>query len=443
MHGPRVLRRRLGAIAVVLAIAVAGCSMPQTPRDGTVSGISTPTVTSPSESSETVGETAEVSSCYLVPQLIEAGTPGRTLRLVSTSGMPHTDIGDLQRSRFWEPGMPTGATAQWERHLRDVIDVMTEDADVVLHQGDQVEGRWGRDRDGAGVFGRVDKRWQQRRAIREAGRVYYTWLNRLWGDTRVLWGLGDHEIGDLKQPLPKRPGNFVYANHRTFVEVWRRYHDTPPQYATKVRNVGIVTLNPFERTRRALRVHLSDKDIRWMRREIKDLRRRGADWILVQSEIPLIGPNFQNGTSGLMIDDGRRVWNELRRLDVDLFLGAEFHAPTTYTDDDHTPMHIVHGRAGGGGNASYLAIDVHDGRDARLELSMINMYGTNEAGERIWSTGRRPGKRVRSAPHLTTERHLIGRATVVPDGRVLRRAGVLDEGPQGKPCEVPPDPDRQ
>src|SRR5215218_11169278 len=101
-------------------------------------------------------------------------------RIVSTSGIPHGDIANYRRSPYWRPGMPMGLNQPWQDFLNAEIADTTNGADVVLHQGDQAEGRWGRDCGGRGVFGRVGM-WDERvRALRLAGNIYYSTLKRFW-----------------------------------------------------------------------------------------------------------------------------------------------------------------------------------------------------------------------------------------------------------------------
>ena len=119
-------------------------------------------------------------------------------RIVSTSGVPHGDMANYRRSPFWRSGMPIGMNRAWQAFLQAEIADITSGADVVLHQGDQVDGRWGQDCDGRGVFGPVRTWAEQVRALRLAGNIYYSTMKRFWGDRDVLFGMGDHETGDIR-----------------------------------------------------------------------------------------------------------------------------------------------------------------------------------------------------------------------------------------------------
>jgi hypothetical protein len=106
--------------------------------------------------------------------------------------------------------MPVGLNDAWRTFLDTEIADITEGADVVLHQGDQVEGRWGQDCDGRGVFGPVRTFAQQVDALTLAGNIYYSQIKRFWGDHDVLFGMGDHEIGDISPSGIVPPGTFTY-----------------------------------------------------------------------------------------------------------------------------------------------------------------------------------------------------------------------------------------
>lgn len=399
------------------AAVTAGAEVPRTP--GTAAD--SPSPPDPAQATEHVTSDEPATERPTERRQRPRRTVRPALRIVSTSGIPHADVGDLRRSRHWRRGMPRGTNANWSRYLRRQVRAVTDGADVVLFQGDQVEGRWGVDIDGTGVFGPTRTPAERRAAVREAGNTYYPWLNAFWRGTRVIWAAGDHEIGDLPSTGRMPAGSAAHVAHDAFVDVWRRHHGGRTQYATRIGDVGVVTLFPFEKDASGVVARLSRSDIRWMRRRIAALRRQGARWVFVQSEIPLIGPNRGRRTSGLLVGNGTAAWRALRRLDVDLILAAEFHVETTHSDRGTTPLHIVHGRATRG-DAAYLVIDVHRGRNARLELRMRQLPGRRAGSSRLWATDRR---RAPTRPVTGVRPRQLGRATVWPDGTVTGRTGVL------------------
>lgn len=79
--------------------------------------------------------------------------------------------------------MPRGANASWRTLLETSVGQITAGADLVLHTGAMVKGRWGHDVDGAGVFGPVGTYRQRTAAVQLAGGTYY----RSTDDTGPGW----------------------------------------------------------------------------------------------------------------------------------------------------------------------------------------------------------------------------------------------------------------
>jgi hypothetical protein len=340
-------------------------------------------------------------------------------RIVSTSGVPHGDVANLRRSPYWRPGMPTGLNPAWVEFLGTEIADITRGADVVLHQGDQVAGRWGRDCDGRGVFGPVGT-WAERvQALTLAGNIYYSRIKRFWGDRDVLFGMGDHEIGDIGQSKIVLPETFRYRKHSYWNRFWHRHYG-PSRYASRRGRVGIVTLDPIMKTPRGIVARISSSDLDWTRDKIADWRSKGVSWFLVQSEIPAIGPNRGSGTSGLLLRNGDEVWRRFASMGVDLFLAAEFHNDTTYTREGMTPVQVVHG--GRYLRASWLVIDEHEDD---LQLTLMASRGSQVGDETIWATGckeRLPRHPLPGTPNV------IGTMTIHADGTTTDRTGRLEEG---------------
>jgi hypothetical protein len=340
-------------------------------------------------------------------------------RIVSTSGVPHGDIANYRRSPYWREGMPIGMNEAWRDFLRTEIADITDGADVVLHQGDQVEGRWGKDCDGRGVFGPVGTWNDQVRALTLAGNIYYSAMKRLWHDHDVLFGMGDHETGDIGPSGIVLPGTFTYQAHRYWNDVWRRHYG-PSRYASRRGDIGIITLDPIMRTSSGIFARIRRSDLDWMRDKIAHWRSNGVQWFLVQSEIPAIGPNRRSGTSGLLLRNGDHVWRRFAKMGVDLFLAAEFHNDTTHTRGGKTPVQVVHG--GRHLRASWLVIDEYDDH---LDLTLMASHGSQVGDATIWSTscnGRLPRHPVPGTPKVT------GTMTIHADGTTSDRTGRLQEG---------------
>ena len=340
-------------------------------------------------------------------------------RIVSTSGVPHGDVADYRRSPYWRSGMPVGMNPAWQAFLQAEIADITSGADVVLHQGDQVDGRWGQDCDGRGVFGPVRTWAEQVRALRLAGNIYYSTMKPFWGDHDVLFGMGDHETGDIPPAGRVRPGTFTYRAHRYWNRVWRDHYG-PSRYASRRGRVGIITLDPIKKTTRGIVARISDSDLDWTRDRIAHWRANGVQWFLVQTEIPAIGPNRGIATSGLLLRNGDKVWRRFAKMGVDLFLAAEFHDATTHTHGGMTPVQVVHG--GRHLRASWLVIDEFDDH---LGLTLMASHGTREGSGTIWNTACQAGL-PRHPLHGTPE--VIGTMTIHADGTLSDRTGRLQEG---------------
>jgi hypothetical protein len=340
-------------------------------------------------------------------------------RIVSTSGIPHGDVANYRRSPYWRPGMPVGMNDAWRQFLHSEIATITSGADVVLHQGDQVEGRWGQDCDGRGVFGPVGTSDQRVRALTLAGNIYYSAMKHFWGGRDVLFGMGDHEIGDIGASGVVPPGTLTYQAHRYWNRVWRRHYG-PSRYARRRGRVGIITLDPIMKTPDGIVARISDSDLDWMHDKIHHWRANGVRWFLVQSEIPAIGPNRKSGTSGLLLENGDQVWRRFAKMGVDLFLAAEFHSDTTHTRGGLTPVQVVHG--GRHLRASWLVIDEYQDE---LQLTLMASRGSQVGDGTIWSTfcnARLPRHPIPGRQKIT------GTMTIHADGTTSDRTGRLQEG---------------
>ena len=291
---------------------------------------------------------------------------------------------------------------------------------MVLHQGDQVDGRWGHDCGGSGVFGPVGT-WADRvRALTLAGNIYYSTMKRFWRGHDVLFGMGDHETGDINSTGIDLPGTFTYRAHRYWNRVWRMHYG-PSRYASRRGRVGIITLDPIMKTPAGIVARISDSDLDWMRDKIARWRGNGVQWFLVQSETPAIGPNRRSGTSGLLLRNGDEVWRRFARMGVDLFLAAEFHADTTYTRGGKTPVQVVHG--GAHLRASWLVVDEYADQ---LQLTLMSSHANRVDDETIWAPSCR--WRLPRHPALPGTPEVVGTMTIHADGTTSDRTGRLLEG---------------
>lgn len=324
------------------------------------------------------------------------------MRVASTSGVPHVDVADYRRSPMWRPGMPRGANSHWRAFMRTSVRRITDNADTVLHTGDQVQGRWHRNKTRHKVFGPMRTSRQRKQAITRAGNTIYPWLNQFW-PARTIWAQGDHEIGDMLSSgiIPRR--DFQYRAHRRFNDVWKRHHGGRTFYQRDVGPVTVITLDPLVQWRRGILPRVATSQVRRMSRWIDRAKAEG-DWVVVQSEIPATGPNARSGTSALILENGPRVLNAA--ADADLFLAAEFHTPTVIATDQG-PVHIVHG--GNYKHVDWMTVDIYDDElQLTLRSSQTRLLGSGE----IWSpVGPRANTRPEPGPVRT-----VGSAVLDRDG---------------------------
>lgn len=193
-------------------------------------------------------------------------------------------------------------------------------------------------------------------------------------------------------------------------------------YAARLGDLGLITLDPIDRTPSGTQVQITSRQMRWLRSAVKDLRARGARWIVVQSEIPALGPNRQFASSGLTLTNGARLWRVLDDLNVDLLLSGEFHDMTTRTNAGRAPVQVVHGGSLRRGAVNYLVITTYPGR---VELQLKRMGGRMEGTAEIWAPSlHRAAQPIR----ISRKAELVGALTIHKDGSLSNRSGYLLEG---------------
>lgn len=188
-------------------------------------------------------------------------------------------------------------------------------------------------------------------------------------------------------------------------------------------DVGLVTLDPIAKWHDGTRVRISGVQMRWLEATLTEFRDMGIEHLIVQCEVPAIGPNREFGTSSLELENADRLWGMLADHEVDLLLAGEFHDMTTYTADGTTPVQVVHGGTMRHARANYLVIDTFD--DGHLELQLKRMTGELTGTAKIWAPGH---VRVRNRLEFAPGADVVGTMTIDGDGTVLDRSGYLDEG---------------
>ncbi len=362
-------------------------------------------------------------------------------RFLSSPDFLNTDVADLTGLPTWRRGLPEGTSADHEAALSVVLDTwVAEQPQDVLVAGDLVEGHWGMDTDGTGLFGPVRTERQQRRAVTRAAHSYYpAWLERFadHGLPVPHTAVGDHELGDdpWRAASRDRPGfkwralerfrrlyadalvaPHGYASHPADGQARRTAYATRPSP-----EVQLVTLDVFTRTRSGVRARIDAAQLAWLRRTLARAERDAVDWVVVQGHTPVLGPVRQVASSGLMYDGGRgsALWRTLVAHDVDLYLAGEVHDVTAVRDRGVTQ--VSHGGLFGWGGTSYLVGEV---RGDELSLVARRFEASYDATERLWVTDPR-----KSPPARLTYRPdppVVGTMRLTAAGRVLGRTGLLE-----------------
>ncbi len=379
------------------------------------------------------------------PPDTSAGTSaGRTgapdYRFVSSPDFLNMDLADLTGLPTWQEGLPTGTSPQHEVALDVVLDGLAAEApDDVLVAGDLVEGHWGLDDAGTGLFGPVDTERRQQRAVVRAARSYYpAWVARFADHGLPLphTAIGDHELGD--NPWKRRSPGYsafkwrhlalfrrLYAEALVAPRGYAAHPSSGPArrtaYATSLHpEVLLVTLDVFTRTRNGVTARLDPAQLQWLRDVLRRGQRTDVDWVVVQGHTPVLGPVRQIGSSGLTYEGGRgsALWRTLGRHDVDLYLAGEVHDITAIRDGRVTQ--VSHGGLFGYGGTNYLVGEV---RGDRLSLVARRFESSWDGTERIWQTDTRMGQPL----ELTYQPRppVVGRMTLTAGGRVRERDGLL------------------
>ena len=335
-------------------------------------------------------------------------------RFLSYPDFLNQDVADLTaggRAEYVDPdtGQVANSTnAAYEEALDHVLSEMgSQRASDLLVAGDLMEGRWGRDDSGAGVFGPVRTQRERLAATRRAAAAYYpAWSERLADHGLVPFpALGDHEIGD--KPW-RRPGDPWIDFKRTHVPAFkqlfarelltrpdgeRRFVDHPRQgqardtaYAVRLdRNVLLVTIDPFTRRAGDVRVSIDRAQLTWLQGVLRKARRASVPWVVVQGHTPIAGPVRHRNSSTLSYRGGTAsaLWRTMVRGGVDVYLCGEVHDQTVTVRDGI--VQVAHGSLFYRGEASYL---VGQATAQRLVLENRQFRGSMDFSDRLWTTSR-------------------------------------------------------
>lgn len=353
---------------------------------------------------------------------------------VSSPDFLNADVGDVSGEPGWD-GLHNSISPSVRQALDFVLDSFAaERPDDVLVAGDLVEGHWGMDSLGTGIFGLVDTRAARLEAVRDAGRIYYGQWRQRFVDRGlpVHAAVGDHEIGDNDWDAdgPNPYSAFKHDAFRVFKNTFARHIVTPGGYAMRPRGAArrtayatyldpevlLVSVDVFRRTDRRVVPQLDSDQLVWLGRVLRRARARGTDWILVQGHTPVLGPVRERSSSGLMYRRGAdsAFWQTMRRHRVDLYLSGEVHDITLRRL--HGITQISHGGLFGWGGTNYLRGEVLAGR--RLRLTAVDFQASHDATTRLWTTDAR---KATPSSLSYTGRAPVGSVVLSHDNEVVAR----------------------
>lgn len=381
-------------------------------------------------------------------------------RFVSHPDFLNQDVGDVTRSPFWRQGMPRGTNSSYEASLDHVIDQMLRhDPQSLLVAGDMVEGAWGQDVLGSGVFGPTRTVDQRRRAVREAAKVYLQqWHRRFATRDLTVWpAIGDHEIGDDPWRPTGNPEQDAWLGFKSrHLWLWKEVADRwlypdvraaertsgsdlrrtgavshPPRgqarhtaYATRLSpDLLLVSVDVFRpRSGGGVEIRLDEDQRRWLSTTLRRAKEQRVPWVVVQGHTPVMGPVRTRFSSALTYA-GSDLLGLMRRHDVDVYLTGEVH--------DHTVtrrrglVQVAHGGLFYRGESSYVV-----GQATRDRLLLETRYLDGRprfGGGKLWSTegGNGPMRVTYDRPSRVVGAYVLERRGAPGDGnRVTTKRGI-------------------
>lgn len=381
-------------------------------------------------------------------------------RFVSHPDFLNQDVGDVRSSPFWRRGMPTSTNDSYEASLDHVIgQMLRHDPQSLLVAGDMVEGAWGQDVTGAGVFGPTRTVDQRRRAVREAAKVYLKQWHARFAERGlpVYPAIGDHEIGDDPWRPTGNPDQDAWLRFKSkHLWLWKGvasrwpYPDVraaaaragsdlrttgavshPPRgqarhtaYATRLSpDLLLVSVDVFRpRPGGGVTVLLDEDQRRWLSTTLRRAKKQRVPWVVVQGHTPVMGPVRTRFSSALTYG-GSDLLGLMRRHDVDVYLTGEVH--------DHTVtrrrglVQVAHGGLFYRGESSYVV-----GQATRDRLLLETRYLDGRprfGGGKLWSTegGNGPVRVTYDRPSRVVGAYVLERRGGPADGnRVATKRGI-------------------
>ncbi len=335
-------------------------------------------------------------------------------RFISMPDFLNADIGDVTKSPFYnkaKAGNRNSTSPEWNESLKFIMDsIKSEGIRDVFIAGDFVEGEWGKDTENTGIFGPVGTVADKRRAVIEAGNVYYKQgMKRFTDRDLVVYpAIGDHEIGD--NPWGKAAGGyttFKYNNldifKRTYSNHFMKNNDGTFRFSNRptgqardtayaVRphpEVQLVSLDVFQKTSETVIPSLDSEQLAWVEKVLQKANQDGVDWIIVQGHTPIFKydsdvPKLPNRhSSTLMYQGGLQspLWKLLAKYKVDLYFAGEVHETSVRRADGVTQL--AHGSMMMMGDQDYLVGSISGDR---MTLQVKQFSGGTFDNEKLWCT---------------------------------------------------------
>jgi len=321
----------------------------------------------------------------------------------------------------------------WDDALNYTLSrIKDEKPEFVLVAGDLVMGRW----------------WRNKEQIKYMADIYYTaWKKRMdqHGLTYYV-AVGDHEVGDnpwlpngkkdnrIMGTWDSAPIEFIPDYEKAFVEHFQMPANGPDSkkrldYYVEQGNTLIVTLNVFDQELLAQhgQADVTEDQLEWIDSLLNRMKEK--TFKVVQAHTPILGPVRKESSSGLMLKDGRdsKLWQLMRKHNVDLYLCGEVHAMTAIERDGI--QQVAHGSLFGYNKmVNYLVATVTQD-ETHLELKEIETILDGR-----WlpqSAGNEPREIVRIAPETKKEGFkTVGSMTLRKKGnekQFLNKTGYFDE----------------
>lgn len=362
-------------------------------------------------------------------------------RFVAAPDIFNQDIGDVRGQLGWDEGDPNSWTPQLDAAVDTVLDeIAGQRPRSLVVSGDLVEGHWGRDDMGTGIFGPTRTVAERAANLRRAGAFYHgqNALKFAEHGLDVYAAVGDHDIGD--NPWNGGSARLTFKRHHVglfrsvFADAYTTSPDGSPRFADRPvgtqwqdtayavqlnPDVLLVTLDVFHATADRVRAEVVGGQLAWLEGVLADARERGVPWVVVQGHVPVLTPVRIRSSSGMSLARGERsrLWRTLSRYGVDLYLCGEVHDTSMRQADGvtqiatGTPLYLR--------KASYLTADVYADR---MDLTVHEFSGVLLDPHPIWQGS---GLKTQGDLAYPSPSGVVGTMTLTSSGTAVSPTGKL------------------